>query len=181
MRNLIRFLLVGLFSIGVAAGAVTILLNPEMSPWRRIDRRRQPDRGEGGGTSGPAREGVQSAPGAGQPAVFDIIPDKFEDGGYETAVRSCGADHATPARSRSCASRSGGVAAAGSPRLKTNYEHLSHDSPPTRNELLEKVSLQQSIGFLYMYEGRFLEAASWLESALETGRRRTARRRSDLG
>ena len=44
------------------------------------------------------------------------------------------------------------------------------DSPPTREQLLERIGLERSIGFLYMYEGSFLEAASWLERALETAR-----------
>ena len=61
--------------------------------------------------------------------------------------------------------------------LKAQYEQLQLDSPPTRDQILEKVSLEQSIGFLYMYEGKFLEAASWLERrSRPAGRPDVARR-----
>ena len=33
-----------------------------------------------------------------------------------------------------------------------------------------KLRLEQSIGFVHMYEGRFRDAGTWLEKALETGR-----------
>ena len=52
--------------------------------------------------------------------------------------------------------------------MKARYDKLGPSSPPTRTQLLEKLSLQQSLGLLYMYEGKFREAASWIEQGLET-------------
>ena len=52
-----------------------------------------------------------------------------------------------------------GRAAGGSPRFGRSYDQLHLDSPPTQEQTLEKASLEQSIGLLYMYEGKFLEAA----------------------
>ena len=57
------------------------------------------------------------------------------------------------------------MAAGGSPRFGPNTTSFRLESPPTQ-ERPEKVSLEQSIGLLYMYDGKFLEAASWLEKAL---------------
>ena len=43
----------------------------------------------------------------------------------------------------------------GSPRSEARYDQLQLDSPPTREQIVKKVSLEQSIGILYMYEGKF--------------------------
>ncbi len=55
--------------------------------------------------------------------------------------------------------------------LRTQYDQLSVDSPPTLAQLSEVIPLARSIAFLYMYEGKFSEAASWLGRALELSRR----------
>ena len=66
--------------------------------------------------------------------------------------------------------RSGDAAVGVSPRCGRNYEQLQLDSPPTHDQNIKKLSLEQSIGLLYMYDGKFLEAASWLQKALESSR-----------
>ena len=55
--------------------------------------------------------------------------------------------------------------------MRARYDQLRPDSPPTARQLLDQGSLEQSLGLLYMYEGRFLDATSWLKKALETNRK----------
>ena len=53
--------------------------------------------------------------------------------------------------------------------LRAQYDQLRVDSPPTPDQALKKLSLEQSIGIVYTYEGKFLEAATWIDKAMETG------------
>ncbi len=52
--------------------------------------------------------------------------------------------------------------------LRAQYDQLELDAPPTPAQISKKLSLEQSIGMVYTYEGKFLEAATWIEKALET-------------
>ena len=113
----------------------------------------------------PSRIGPQPR----HPAVFDIVLDKFEDGGYDAAVRFT-APIRDPESLQELRESVRGRGRRGIRDLKAKFERLEPASPPTREQLLEKISLQQSIGFLYMYEGSFLEATSWLEQALGVAR-----------
>jgi hypothetical protein len=81
MRSLIRVLLAGLLCAGVAAGAVVWLLNLGSGTSKPPHRQVSP----------PASEGREAAASKstepkGQPVVYDIVLDKFEDGGYSTAM-----------------------------------------------------------------------------------------------
>ncbi len=166
MRSLFRVFLAVLFCVALAGGAVVWFLDLAPAAWWRMERR---DR-----VSEPrvAEHGQQAhGPGAGklQPSVFDIVQEKFEDGGYQAAI-----DNMAPIRDLASlqelreAVRGRGRRAIS--HVRAEYEKLSQNSPLKRPETLEKITLEQSIGFLYMYEGRFLEAASWFEKALETSR-----------
>jgi len=167
MRSLLRNLLVGLFCVGVAAGAVTWLLNLAPGAWRPAERPRRTSAGTGAGRGG--RQASQAADEQKRASVYFIALDTFEDGGFSTAFRFQAPIHdlgsldelreAVRGRGRR------GISA-----LKGQHEQLRLDSPPTLEQTLKKVSLEQSIGFLYMYEGKFPEAASWLEKALESSR-----------
>src|SRR5579883_767868 len=164
MRKLIRVLLGGLFCVGAAAGAVTLLMNPELVAWKRADPPRH--RHAGAATPRASRGAAATA----EPSVgFAIIPERFEDGGYGTAFRFMAPirDRGSLQELREAVRGRGrrGIAA-----LRARYEQLPHDSPPAREQTLKKLSLEQSIGILYAYEGKFLEGAGWIEKALETGR-----------
>ncbi len=165
MRNLIRLTLAALFCVGVAVAAAVVLMNPGLLKWRRGEPprpRNVVDRAAGGEAPG-------AVAGPGQPVVFDVVLDKFEDGGYQTAVRFAAPIH-DPASLQELRESVRGRGRRGITALKAKYEQLRPDSPPTRQQILEKIGLQQSIGFLYMYEGSFLEAAEWLLQALEASR-----------
>jgi hypothetical protein len=168
MRTLIRFFLIGLVCVGVAAGVVIWILNPGSAD-REQSRRLHRLNAAGEEPSGAKGAGVEAsrAPEAG--VVYDVIMDRFEDGGYQTAVgfmvpikdpRSLGElREAVRGRGRR------GISA-----LREKYDRLGTHSAPTREQLQEKFSLEESLGSLYMYEGKFLEAASWFERAFETSR-----------
>ncbi len=85
MRSLIRISVVVLFCIGVAAGAVTWLLDLAPRASRQAGRPRLSD--EPGGAPGRNLEITGSADGQKRAVVYDIILDKFEDGGYTTASK----------------------------------------------------------------------------------------------
>ena len=91
MQSLIRVLFAFLFCVGIAAGAVVWLLDLTPAAWRRTERpvrSSEPQVGVRGGQQG-------LGPGADreQPAVFDIILETFEDGGYRAAK-----EHMAPIR-----------------------------------------------------------------------------------
>jgi tetratricopeptide (TPR) repeat protein len=167
MRPLIRVFLAILFCVGIAAGAVTWLLDLAPVAWRRTERP-----GHSSERRAAVRGGQQTLPPnpvSEWPEVFDIVLEKFEDGGYKTANA-----HMAPIRDLLSlqelreAVRGRGRRAIS--QVRSQYEKLRQDFPPKPDQNLEKFSLEQSIGLLYMYEGKFLEAASWLEKALETNR-----------
>ena len=54
--------------------------------------------------------------------------------------------------------------------LQSEYGAIKVDSSADRRAVLKKVQLEQSIGFVYMYEGRFTDASVWLQKALESAR-----------
>ncbi len=166
MRNLLRLTLSALFCLGVAGAAAVILVNPELVRWRSDERphhRERPTLDSGTATASTATRSAQKA-------VYDIIPSRFEDGGYETAVRYA-APIRDPASLQELRESVRGRGRRGIAALKKEFEQLRPGSNPTKDQLLKKVSLEQSIGFLYMYEGNFLEATDWLKQALEDARK----------
>ena len=50
--------------------------------------------------------------------------------------------------------------------FREEFNRLHFDSPPTFEQAFRGIPLARSIAFLYMHEGKFGEAASWLERAL---------------
>ncbi len=161
MRPLIRVFLAGLLCMGVAAVAVVWLLNP------------------GSGGSRPARR--QGLPATSEPAGRRLRQPFRKDGRSSTTLFRISLKTAvttrpsaswprsvTWGRFRSYASRSADVGRRGISALRAKYDQLQPQSSPTRESTLEKASLEQSIGMLHMYDGKFLEAASWLEKALAT-------------
>jgi len=103
------------------------------------------------------------------PARIAIDPRSFEDGGFKTASRFTGpipdpnslADLRQAVRSRG----SKGIA-----ELTTQYQDLKVDAPPTPAQTRSRAALERSLGLIFMYEGRFDEAASWIEKAIEDAR-----------
>jgi FG-GAP-like repeat/ASPIC and UnbV len=168
MRNLIRIALVVLFCLGVAGGTVFLLVHPEWLAGRRAEPARS-GRDAGRGSPSAKRESAGPPSGPGQPAVFDIIPEKFEDGGYEAAVLFA-APIRDPGSLQELRESVRGRGRRGIAALKVKYEGMQADPRAIPDHRLEMITLLRSIGFLYMYEGNFLEAASWLERALELAR-----------
>jgi FG-GAP-like repeat/ASPIC and UnbV len=164
MRSLIRFFLVVLFCVGVAACAVIWLLGLPSSQTGGPRRFNEP--------RGASQRGVETAASTEakkRAVVYDIVLDKFEDGGYAIAapfmvpVRDPGSLQELREAVRGRGRR-------GISTLRARLEQLQVDSPPTHEQVRKQLTLEESIGFLYMYEGKFLEAASWLEKALEPSR-----------
>jgi len=54
--------------------------------------------------------------------------------------------------------------------LRAQYDQLRLDSPPTFQQRVKAIPLARSLAFLYMHDGKFAEAASWLERALAMSR-----------
>ena len=54
--------------------------------------------------------------------------------------------------------------------LRSKYEHLPMGKHPTIEQLSAALPLARSIAFLFMYDGKFAEAAAWLERACELSR-----------
>jgi tetratricopeptide (TPR) repeat protein len=163
MAKPIRFVLAGLFCVGAAAMAVTLLINPELVSWKPTNR---PRHGDPGTATSHAARAAESPKRAG---AFDVIPERFEDGGYATAFRSMAPIHDRGSL-QELREAVRGRGRRGIATLREQYDQLQLDSPPTPAQTLKKLSLEQSIGIIYTYEGRFLEAAAWIEKALETGR-----------
>ena len=154
-----RVILLGLFFLAVASvsavwiknrGLVTSWLSPSL---------------------GKVAAAAVRAPAAAQnkQAVFELIQDRFEDGGYKTAMA-----FAAPIRDLTSLQQLResvrGRGRRGISELRRLYDKLHFDNPPTKQQLIEKASVEQSIGFVFMYEGKFLDASFWFEKSLETSK-----------
>ncbi len=169
MRRLIRLSLAGLICVGIAAGAVVWLLDLAPLRWNGgADRTRY--RNSLQETASGAGAAAASDPGKRSANVYELVLDKFEDGGYATAVRYMAPiqDLVSLEDLRESVRGRGRRALSA---LRADYDRLAPlNSKPTRDQIVKKATLEQSIGFVHMYDGRFLEATSWLERALETSR-----------
>ncbi len=168
MRRTILLSLAGLFCALVAAGAVIWLLDLGPAMWKGASATsRRGLETERAGGAGP-NDKLGGADRLARPS-FDVVLEKFEDGGYGTVV-----GFMAPIRDLGSlqelreAIRSRGPRALAS--LQADYAQTKLGSNPSREQILEKVQLEQSIGFVHMYDGRFLEAAAWLEKALLSSR-----------
>lgn len=52
--------------------------------------------------------------------------------------------------------------------FRARYDALRLDTPPTREQLLDRTLLEKTVGFLYMYDGEFEKSADWLARAYKT-------------
>jgi hypothetical protein len=150
MRMLIRSVLIGLLCVAVAWGAVAWLSSRDSVATRRSD---QPRAGHAAGT------------GAELPAEFHVIAKEFEDGGFSTASPFTGPIR-DPGSLQELREAIRGRGRRGIAALRAKYDGLRLDSPPTREQIVDRLKLANSIGFLYMYEGKFHEAATWIEGVV---------------
>ncbi len=153
MRTLIRALLIGFLCVAAAFGAVTWLTGRGPATARRTDRTRP---GLAASRSPGEREG---------PARFDVIAKEFEDGGFSTASRYT-APIRDPRSLQELREAIRGRGRRGIAALRAKHDALRLDSPPTREQVVERLRLERSIGYLYMYEGKFDEAANWIEGVV---------------
>ena len=151
MRLLIRAALTGLFCIAVVGGMVYWLTRPAVATRRTIPP--------------TAGEAARTADDQARAPVFDIILERFEDGGFSTVSPFMARRSAIPARSRRGREAIRGRGRRAITALRAQYDALPLDAPA-----LKRIGLQKSIGLAYMYEGKFIEAASWLEKALDGGK-----------
>jgi hypothetical protein len=151
--------------VGIAVAAVIWLLDLAPGTSRQAGRPVRTNEPRDTSRTGPDIAATTDAPK--QAVVYDIVLETFEDGGYSTAtkfmapVRDLGSLQELREAVRGRGRR-------GILTQRARLEQLQLGSPPSREQLIKKLALQQSIGFLYMYEGKFLECAQWLERALET-------------
>jgi FG-GAP-like repeat/ASPIC and UnbV len=100
-----------------------------------------------------------------RPSNALIIPRQFEDSGFQTAssftgtIRDPGSLH--DLRSALEARGPGGIA-----ELTARYQALKTD-PEKPAQVAERMMLEKSLGFIYMYEGRFDDSARWIQTALD--------------
>jgi hypothetical protein len=164
-------LLAGLFCLGVAAVAAIWLLNLPPRARRQTERPRPAGAASESGTGGG---GPSQAPDAQkQVGTYLVALDTFEDGGYGIAIR-----YMAPIRDVGSLDELReavrGRGRRGITAVRAQLGRLALDSPPTQKQMLQKIALEQSLGLLYMYEGKFLEAASWIEQALTESKAATA-------
>jgi hypothetical protein len=167
MRLWIRAILALLFCVAAAGGAVFWLVSPDFGTGKRPDRPRPPIAATR--PPGAGQPGLQASDEQEQPARFNVILDGFEDGGFTTARRFMAPIH-DPASLEELREAVRGRGKRGIAELSAKYDGLKLDSPPTREQTLEKLSLEHSLGLLYMYEGKFLEAASWIQKARDAAK-----------
>jgi tetratricopeptide (TPR) repeat protein len=165
MRSLIRVILSLLFCVSVAVGVVIWLL--DLAPGVRRQAGRALRSNEPKETLRENRDTKLSTDAQKRAVVYDLVLETFEDGGYSMATRFM-----APIRDlgslQELREAVRGRARRGISTQRAKLEQLQLDSPPTHEQVVKKLSLEHSIGDLYMYEGKFLESAGWLEKALET-------------
>ncbi len=164
MRKLIKIALAGAFCFGVAGGVVSFLLKQDRAV--KSDRRSWGSVSSEGPKAGHNRSIEKTSAAGTEPVSFEMILDRFEDGGYETAIRfSTRILH--PESLQELRESVRGRGRRGISVLKKRYEETPIALNPTPQKRLEAVAMLQSIGFLYMYEGKFQESSEWLQRALE--------------
>ncbi len=164
MRLLIRALLAGLFCVAAAWGVVSWLASRDsVTGQRPRDRARF---SQGATRTSRAGKEVSRAPGEQEePAEFHVIREEFEDGGFGAASPFTGPVR-DPRSLQELREAIRGRGRRGIAALRVKYNGFRLDSPPTRQQVIDRLKLQNSIGLLYMYEGKFTEAASWIEGVL---------------
>ena len=153
MQRLIRVILTGFLCVTAAWGAVIWLANRDSTKARRPERPR-------------SRHAAERTSGEGdEPAEFHVIAKEFEDGGFSTASPFTGPIR-DPNSLQELREAIRGRGRRGIAALRAKYDAPRLDSPPTRDQIVQRLRLANSIGYLYMYEGRFTEAATWIEGVV---------------
>jgi FG-GAP-like repeat/ASPIC and UnbV len=170
MRALLQFCLVGILCVATAGIAVNYLLGTgARTGWLAASHLHV-------GAKRVTAPSNSSASAIGQHVLrqlprndYEVALDRFEDGGYETAMRFM-APIRDPGSLQELREAVRGRSRRGISLLRADYAERAVSSPLTSGQKAEKAALEQAIGFLYMYDGKFLEASSWLERALQTSR-----------
>jgi FG-GAP-like repeat/ASPIC and UnbV len=99
-----------------------------------------------------------------RPAGIVIDPRQFEDSGFKTASQFTGAirdpESLKDLRDALKARGTGGISA-----LSARYQALKPGSTQPE-QADERLTLEKSLGLIYMYEGRFSDSAHWIHTAL---------------
>ncbi len=121
----------------------------------------------------PTSTGVEVFPDPNAPGTSSMVfvdPLLFEDDISGTALRFTGLVR----NERSIRDRSEAIlgrVSRGLTALREENRRLTLDENPSREQAIRAIQLWRSIGCLYMYDGKFDEAATWLEKARELSRR----------
>jgi hypothetical protein len=153
----VRLVLTGLLCVAITVGVVYGLVG-------------LPDGVLSGTVHGPTGKTAATGPSKGRQddgaAGLYLDPSGFDDGGFSEAAAYTGEvrDPSSLAALREALRGRGrrGVAA-----VRADLEELKLDEPPTKEQLGRAGDLRRRLGLLYMYEGKFPEAAEELERALE--------------
>jgi tetratricopeptide (TPR) repeat protein len=172
MRLALRIILAGIGCVAIAAGVVAWLTGAE-----RWGRARPIARG-------PAKASTPARPAAAEDAGRETFPDpnapgtsarvfvervEFEADLLPTVLSFTGPIR-DPSSLQDLREAIRGRSRRGIAALREQADRLALHSPPTVEQAFEAIRLWRSIAFLDMYEGKFAEAASWLERALELSR-----------
>ena len=165
MRRSNQYSLAGLFCLAIAAAAACLMdVVPAVKRVAGLVSRRGLDaeaaRRVAANDKLLAKNGLP-------PNTYEVIPEAFEDGGYKTVMPFMAPikDLGSLAELRQAVRGRGPRALAA---LEADYAHLDLDPDRRSEQSIKKVQLEQSIAFVYMYEGRFPEATTWLQKALES-------------
>jgi hypothetical protein len=159
MRLLIRAVLTGIFCTAVAVGLVLWLAGLDWGP-RRTGRAPALARFAGSVPSAPPGAGPRE-----RPAAFRVVPFEFEDGGFGLASQFTGPIR-NPRSLQELREAIRGRGRRGIAQLRLQYDRLRLGPTPTREQIIDRLKLKESIGYLYMYEGKFAEAATWIGEVL---------------
>ena len=170
MLGVIRVALVGLFCLGAAAAAVVLMfwmLEPDPREGRRTNsvaanRRAGPDSEVDRGQESPKPGDTR------QDAYIDT--DRLEDGGFSMALEATGPlQDETSLRELREAIRA--RVPNGFARIQRELDALTGGSLTPVELVVREGQLRQQMGLLLMYEGRFAEAVTAFEKAMEVGHR----------
>jgi hypothetical protein len=162
MRVTLRAFLAGLFCVAAACGVVGWLSSRD-SVTGRSHRARSSQTAT---RASDARQATsRAASQQDEPPEFHVIQQEFEDGGLGTASPFTGLIR-DPRSLQELREAVRGRGRRGIAALRTKHDQLQLGSSPTRQQVLDRLKLENSIGLLYMYEGKFTEAASWIERVL---------------
>jgi tetratricopeptide (TPR) repeat protein len=170
VRTLVGVVLGGLFCVVIAALVVSSLVGIRWG-WTSTRDQASAVAPQSPAPAAAAHSQTYPDPNAPGTAARIFVERKDFDGDISTTVARFARSLRDPKSIDELREALRGKGRRGIAALRAEYDRLSLDSPPTLPQAVKAIPLARSLAFLYMYEGKFTEATTWLDQAMALSKR----------